>query len=64
METVFFLHLKTTFQSPKKILDVDNDVLYQPTIKSQPEMLYILGLTKITKSDKTWRFEILNCSLF
>jgi hypothetical protein len=48
-------------KSDKRILDVDN-VLYQHT-KCQPEIPYILGLTKMTKSDRIWRIEILYCSL-
>jgi hypothetical protein len=41
---------------------LDNDVLYEHT-KSQPEMTYIIGLTKMKKSDRIWRIEFLHCSL-
>jgi hypothetical protein len=40
----------------KKIVDVLNDILYQ-SVKSQFEKRSIPGYTKITKSDKFWRFE-------
>jgi hypothetical protein len=55
MELGFFQNLRTQFRSFtklwKKILDVDNDVLYQHT-KSQPKMTYIMCLAK---NDKIWQ---------
>jgi hypothetical protein len=42
----------------EKVIDIDNDVLYQHT-KSQSEITCILGL-KSDKSDRFWRFEILH----
>jgi hypothetical protein len=39
-----------------KNLNLDNDVLYQH-IKCQHEIPYILGLTRMTKSDRIWRTE-------
>ena len=43
-----------------KILDVGND----ERAKSQAETLCISGHTKMTISDRFWRFQILHCSLF
>ena len=40
----------------KKNLDVGNDELYQ-VVKSQPKTPDILGVTKMTKSDKFGRIE-------
>jgi hypothetical protein len=46
----------------KKILDVDNDVLCQK-MKSQLEMPYIMGLTKVLQPDIICRTENLHYSL-
>lgn len=48
--------------SEKKNLDVDNDVFYQHA-KFQLKTPCISGHTKMTKSEKIWRFQSLHCSL-
>ena len=46
----------------KRILDVDNDAFYQRA-QSQLKIIYILSNTKIKKSDRFGRVEILHCLL-
>jgi hypothetical protein len=55
MELLFFKIREQHFKVLKnqKCLDVYNDVLYHHT-KSQPETLYIFGLTNTTKSNRIW----------
>jgi hypothetical protein len=66
MQATFFKKFKMIFVSSKKFWKncrcVVNDLLYQ-SVKSQFEKHSILGYTKITKSDKFWRFEKRHCSL-
>jgi hypothetical protein len=39
-------------------------MMHYKSAKSQNEFLCILGYTNMTKSDKLWSFENLNCSLY
>jgi hypothetical protein len=57
-----FWKFKNMMSKFQKKLDIDNDALYQHT-KSHPEIPCILGLTKMTKSDRFGRFENLHYSL-
>ena len=46
----------------KKILDIDNSAFYQRA-KFQLKIIHIPSYTKITKSERFWRVQILNYSL-
>jgi hypothetical protein len=47
----------------EKNLDIVNAIFYK-SVKSQHKILIILGYTKMIKSDNSWIFENLHCSLF
>lgn len=55
-------HILKFQENLKKNLDLDNVVFYQPA-KSQIKIFHILGYTKMAKSDRFGRVEVLHYSL-